>query len=312
LPTRPYRELTDREPLLNLLLRCRVAGGVNRELTPARLQLLLTTRLTNPQHNTQIWQDDAGQLLAAGFLLQRGLARPLELTYFIHPHRNQPDETEVFDWVLARAAAIAREQQTALPLFVLLSEHAHATIALLEQNHFTKLDGYSPCMARSLEEPIPSAITPLGFTVRSLTSEDELVQYTDLYNEASSPVSLEQRQHLIARSDYQADLNLVLQADDGTLVAFCECSVSLQEWQLMSQNDGWLEHLGTHPDYQRRGFGRLITVAALHRLKAAGAQRALLMTSSTNIPALKLYEALGFETVERNWIYSWSDPPNLV
>jgi mycothiol synthase len=73
-----------------------------------------------------------------------------------------------------------------------------------------------------------------------------------------------------------------------------------------------LEHLGTHPDYQRRGFGRLITIAALQRLKTAGAQRALLMTASTNIPALKLYEALGFETVERDWIYSCSEYPDLV
>src|SRR4051812_36045961 len=108
-----------------------MAGRVNRELTWARLQLLITTRLNSPCDNTQIWQADTNQLLAAVFLLQRGLGRPLELTYSVDPHTSQLSEAEIFHWALTQAVAVGKEQQSVLPLVVLLGENAHASIALL-------------------------------------------------------------------------------------------------------------------------------------------------------------------------------------
>lgn len=298
-----YNDQTDRKAVLSLLLKCRAERCVSRELTPARLQLLIITRLSNPDQNARLWQDDTGQLIAAGFLLQRSTGRPLELTYFVHSGASQPDKSEILQWALERGAVIEKEQQTALRLITLVSEHHQTGIALLEQTGFTRLDDYSPCLARFLESELPGAILPPGFTIRSLANEEALEPYVALYNQVSSPVSVAQRRHLMSSIGYKPEYNLVLEAEDGRPVAFCECSASSEEWQNSTPCQGWLDHLGTHPDFQRRGFGRMITLAALQRLQTAGVQQALLITSNANIPALNLYHALGFEIIERDWIY---------
>jgi mycothiol synthase len=105
---------------------------------------------------------------------------------------------------------------------------------------------------------------------------------------------------LLEKRDYDPALNLVVVAPDGALVAFCECSISAAPG---GPRTGWLDHLGTHPAYQQRGLGRAVTLAALHRIQAAGVARAMLVTAGPNSAAQHLYTTLGFTPGERERCY---------
>ncbi len=63
-----------------------------------------------------------------------------------------------------------------------------------------------------------------------------------------------------------------------------------------------LAYLGIVPEYRRRGLGRAMTLHALHALRARSAGQMLLAVDERNAPALRLYETLGFEEVERNQV----------
>lgn len=53
--------------------------------------------------------------------------------------------------------------------------------------------------------------------------------------------------------------------------------------------------VGVDPDTQGNGLGRLLTVAGLHHLRGVGCPRVILYVEADNVPAVKVYQRLGFE-----------------
>ncbi len=62
-------------------------------------------------------------------------------------------------------------------------------------------------------------------------------------------------------------------------------------------SEGWLHMVGTHPDARRLGFGKVVTLAALHSFKKRGYKSVVLSTDDFRIAAIKTYLKLGFEPV---------------
>lgn len=58
-----------------------------------------------------------------------------------------------------------------------------------------------------------------------------------------------------------------------------------------------INNVAIHPDLRRRGLGRLLLRGALDAAWRLGARRATLEVRRSNVPALRLYEAEGFEEV---------------
>ena len=58
---------------------------------------------------------------------------------------------------------------------------------------------------------------------------------------------------------------------------------------------GYLQRLAVHPDHQRGGLGGALVVDGLRWLRRWGAKEVLVNTQEGNDPAVRLYEALGFE-----------------
>jgi GNAT superfamily N-acetyltransferase len=57
---------------------------------------------------------------------------------------------------------------------------------------------------------------------------------------------------------------------------------------------GSIQNVGVTPEYRGRGLGRALVLKALHGFQAAGLQRAYLEVTASNLPALQLYQQLGF------------------
>jgi ribosomal protein S18 acetylase RimI-like enzyme len=66
-------------------------------------------------------------------------------------------------------------------------------------------------------------------------------------------------------------------------------------WQQLEANTGVIEPIGVIATNQGNGYGRQLLLAALHRLRERGAQRAQIGAWKTNQGALRLYESFGFQ-----------------
>lgn len=63
----------------------------------------------------------------------------------------------------------------------------------------------------------------------------------------------------------------------------------------------WLFDVVVDPDHRRRGLGRQVVGALVHRASAAGARVACLQTFAANAGARALYQGLGFAEVYAYW-----------
>ncbi len=94
--------------------------------------------------------------------------------------------------------------------------------------------------------------------------------------------------------EYDPQLDLLAVAPDGRLTAFCVGGVSAEENVQTGLNAGWLDPIGTRPEFQRQGLARALMLTGLSLLKARGMDRATMNMSAANIAMQKTAEAVGF------------------
>lgn len=85
-----------------------------------------------------------------------------------------------------------------------------------------------------------------------------------------------------------SSLTLLGRDDDDAAVAIATV------WSAGVGRPGLLEPVAVHPDHRGRGFGRGITLSAVHALRAMGASSAIVCTPSTREDAVATYLAAGF------------------
>jgi ribosomal protein S18 acetylase RimI-like enzyme len=61
---------------------------------------------------------------------------------------------------------------------------------------------------------------------------------------------------------------------------------------------GWLNYLAVAPEFQRRGYARLIVVRAEELLRAAGCPKINLQVRTTNSEAIEFYRRIGYAVDE--------------
>jgi ribosomal protein S18 acetylase RimI-like enzyme len=128
-----------------------------------------------------------------------------------------------------------------------------------------------------------------------------LVPPVDL-GDGESRVTTGSYQAVIRAWPYRHDLDLVVEASDGTLVAFA------LGWLDEVNGVGELEPVGTDPRHARRGLASAVSLACLRAMRSAGATRAVVYPrgDSAYPAARKLYFGLGFRPVARTVTYSGS------
>ena len=61
--------------------------------------------------------------------------------------------------------------------------------------------------------------------------------------------------------------------------------------------------VGVDPAEQGSGLGRALTLAGLHHLRDLGVAEAMLYVDEDNVPAIRMYEALGFTRARIDAMY---------
>ena len=122
-------------------------------------------------------------------------------------------------------------------------------------------------------------------------------------------MTTDQRLAMMREPMYQPELDLVTTAPDGSIAAFCVCSVDGAANERLDRSEGEIGVVGTRPEFQRRGLGRAMVLAGMSALRQQGLEIATMGVLSSNRAALRTYRSLGFRTrFSKRWYEKSIDP----
>jgi mycothiol synthase len=147
--------------------------------------------------------------------------------------------------------------------------------------------------------PVKRYLPPTGFTIRPLAGEAEVENYVALHQSVfeSKSMTADWRARTLRHPAYRPDLDLVVEAPDGRLAAFCIC------WLDEKTMDAQVEPLGSHKDFRQFGLGRVVFAEGLHRLQSLGVRNIFVETDLDRGPALRLYRSYDFQTAQDVLVY---------
>jgi len=302
------RSEAELEAIADLQNLCVEVDNLDGGTSPTELQEDFNDPTFDREHDLQLWRDRNGVLQAVATLWRPTPAAYIEgyLHFSVHPQaRNQGLELDIMAWGEQRLRQVAKGLSLPIELQMGCRDTLRDRMALYEQFGCMPIR-YFFRMRRSLIEPIPDPLLPEGFHLRQVNPETEAEAWVEMFNQSfidhwnHHPMTLEEYRYYTSVSDYDPAMDLVAVAPDGTLAAFCYARICAQDNARSGRQEGWINVLGTRRGFRRRGLGRAMLLAGLHRLAEAGMETALLGVDAENPSgALGLYQSVGFEAFRR-------------
>ncbi|NLF93385.1 MAG: GNAT family N-acetyltransferase [Oligosphaeraceae bacterium] len=144
--------------------------------------------------------------------------------------------------------------------------------------------------------PLPSLSLPAGFRLRTLTDQD-LAQYNALRQSAGFGEWDENTLRSFQHKALPGGWLLLEEAQSDRFAASAAAESSdFPEYPGL----GVLGWVMTSPDFRGRHLGRQVSIAAMHRLYAAGYRAFSLLTDDFRLPAIATYLKLSW----RPWLYA--------
>ena len=171
-------------------------------------------------------------------------------------------------------------------------------------------------MRRSLRDPLDPPVFPAGRTLRTFVPGQDEQEWLDLNGRAFAqhPEQGAWTRHdleLREREPWFDPAGFFIAEADGRMAGFHWTKIHPPEEQ--SGPDGTARRppesigevyvVGVDPGEQGSGLGRALTLAGLHHLREAGLAQAMLYVDEDNVPAIRLYEALGFTRTRTDAMY---------
>lgn len=172
-------------------------------------------------------------------------------------------------------------------------------IAFLEQHGFRYRGEFAEVnLLRALDGPIPAPALPAGFQVRAVAAVGEVSRRAAAQRDVWQPwtvgnVSDDNYAAFMQMPGYHRELDIVTVTPQGVIAAYA---------------NGWIDPLnrigdfgpvGALPAYRRQGLTRAALLEGLRRMQALGMQRVCISTGIRNTPARRLYESIGFKSVNQ-------------
>ncbi|MEB3211894.1 MAG: GNAT family N-acetyltransferase [Leptolyngbyaceae bacterium] len=305
LTQRLYVGAVDHVALADFLNLCAEFDQLDSFTTPESLELSFTAPGVNPQQDVCFWEDSDGQLIAfCAIHFPQEEVEPLDgsVWFRIHPDaRRKGLMSDILTWAEHRVRQVGRDRQLPVQLRAGSRATLRYRIEGLEAHGFRQ-DRCFHTLQRSLNTPISTPDLPDGFTIRQFLGKDEVENWVEMFNQSfidhwnHHPLTVERTLHWLKDPDYRPELDLVAIAPDGTLAAFCYCSIDTAYNQKKNCREGWVDLLGTRRGFRRKGLGRALLLEGLARLSAAGMDTAKIGVDSQNPNrAYVLYESVGFQ-----------------
>lgn len=297
---RNYQGEVDLHRLLDALSRAHTASAATSLWHPGDLVWALYKNTEfDPQQSIELWESDGGELV--GFCIFEDT--DFETQCFVaEGELRRAFEAEALDVARMHARAAGGNQLRTLSferdaeLQELLSANGFAVDAARMTRRGEPRVGMLQ-LGQCLTGAIEHGLSTPGFSVRQVGGEDEWPARVELHRAVWAPsrVTVEAYRRLRAAPVYRTDLDLVAVAPDGRFASYAIV------WYDPASRVGEFEPVGTHPDFRRQGAGQAVMREGLRRLRALGAQRALVMSSAQNPASIGLYQSVGFEIADRGW-----------
>ncbi len=234
-----------------------------------------------------LWEED-GRMVAAA-LFDTSLDDVFLLT--------RPGYAHLYPEMIAYAKThMVNEENPSFRLFIDDGDDALQRAALAQGFHATE---YRDFVARhDLSDDQLAYTLPEGYTIVSLQEEPEFEKYlTGLSRgfDDEEPVTAEDvatAQAAFHRVHVNLDLKVSVKAPDGSYVAHCGM------WYDPAAGFALVEPVATVPAFRRMGLGKAAVLEGLRRVKALGAQHALVGSGQ------QFYYAIGFRPVHTgsSWV----------
>lgn len=258
-----------------------------------------------------------GQVAALGWIFSAPVGQDEYVAYLmgdIHPeHRRRGLGEAVFSWTEARAAQILATRPADKPhrLRASCPDGLQDRVALFTRHGFAHVrSAYR--MRRDLGQPIPAGPLPEGLSFRSWSPELD-ASLMAAFNESFAdhwgftPVNQAYwKLWFSGHPNFRPDLTLAaMQGDEMAAFSFNE--VRKPEIELSGIQEAWIRDLGTRRPWRGRGLATALLCEAMRRFKAAGFEYAGLGVDTENLTgALRIYERLGFQAIQRSFTFSKS------
>ncbi len=312
LSARCYAGDRDLDAIAHLINTCEEVDRLDEGTSISELQQEFNTPSLDTARDIRLWEDAEGKLI--GFA-QLWISEPGEvidgwLSFRVRPDARGGDvEAAAIAWGEVRMREVSAVRGAPVKLRSSARAEDGDRISVLTSCGF-RADRYFFRMARSLSEPIPEPHFPEGFALRQFPGEQDAEAWVEMFNQSfidhwnHHDLTVDKFKYDLAKPDYRNDLDLIAVAGDGRFVAFCYCEIIVEECDRSGRNEGWIMCLGTRRGFRKRGLGRAMLLAGLHRLKAAGVATAILGVDAENSSgALHLYESAGFHNIRDSISY---------
>jgi len=289
--SRSYNRQEDFQIIIDLLTQLRPPKRINEYPTKVDIEENLASETVRA--NTRLWFDN-GQPIGWAYVDDfRNLRWEFDSQY------DEVLGSEIVAWgeTCIRKTLSEGESST---LDTSCREDYTKRISFLKRFGFHQIEGTSIGMIRDLSEPIPEPELPQGCVIRSIAGvqEAEAVASTHRAAFGTDYMTTERRLAIMNSSEYDPSLDLVVFAPDGTIAAYCSCSVN------ETDKKGDTDPVATHPQYQRMGLARALLLSGMQLLKERGMMSAHLGTSGNNIAMQKTAQSVGFTLEYTNLWFS--------
>ncbi len=185
-------------------------------------------------------------------------------------------------------------------LRVTINDRDDAFQRLAAERGYTKGGGSEPMSHLPIREPFPPIPLPAGFRLKSLAEDNDLRKVDRVlwrgFGHGDEPPEngIADREFMQSAPNFRKDLNIVVEAPDGTFVSYCGM------WLEPVHAIAYVEPVATDPDYRRMGLGR---AAVLEGVRRAGALGARVACVGSGMP---FYRSLGFREVYNRSAWEWT------
>ena len=290
--TSQYVGESDREAVLEFRRICTTENNVGDYPSLTDLYELLNPLRSEQQKRIRLWKDETGLIAAYANVAPSGY-----FSFLTHPEwRHSPIMNEILAYAQNTIHQLCQESGKELTLDTHCRDTDESKLHILLRAGFERDAEDVPVLVRFLADPVPEPRLPPGFGLRHVVGEHEVEQCVDLHRAAfgTQNMTVEIRRSIMREPDYDPQGDLVIEAPDGTLVAYCICAIHPEENAQRKRAWGYTDPIGVRPAFQGQKLGKAILLSGLRYLRERGMDAASLTTSSNNVAMLGLGASVGF------------------
>ncbi len=255
--------------------------------------------LSDP-NNARLWFDETG-VLRAWSVLQSPF---WIIDYALDPASDRSLHGQILDWAVESSRSIRNDPDYGLPAwYVNVLPGQTGRIADLTARGFTDQmnvpeGAWSKVfMARPADLPLERLPLPDGYRLRDLEGQADVATYVELHQEVFESKNMTEawRSQVIRQPAFRPELNLVIEAPDASLAAFCIGWYDPSGFS--GQPCGQIEPLGVRVEHRGLDLAKNLSSECFRRMHALGAGQIYVETDNYRNAAFSLYESLGFQVI---------------